>query len=128
VALFDDGIKNLKAGNYEKACKSLAASLALVPDSGTRGSLARCYSQLGKVASSWLLWRELADMAPSPDLRADAAAQARKLEPRLAKYVVKLARTTAGLAITFDGRPIDPTLDVAAPLVAGKYHVEASAA
>ncbi|MGN6105783.1 MAG: hypothetical protein ACTHU0_11805 [Kofleriaceae bacterium] len=127
VALFDRGIKELKAGNHAKACELLAASNALVPDSGTRGSLARCYTQLGRIASAWLLWRELADTAPSPALRADAAAQARKLEPRLARYVVKTAAPIEGLALTLDGKPIRASLDVEVPIDPGSYRISAAA-
>jgi hypothetical protein len=127
VALFDDGIKNMKAGNYERACKDLAASNALLPDSGTRGSLARCYTKLGKLTSAWLLWRELADTAPNPELRADARTQAAKLEARLSKYVIKVSRATTGLAVKLDGRQIDTSIDVPTPIDAGKYRLEASA-
>lgn len=127
VALFDQGIKELKAGNHAKACELLAASNALVPDSGTRGSLARCYTQLGRIASAWLLWRELADTAPTPALRADAAAQARKLEPRLARYVVKTAAPIDGLALTLDGKPIRASLDVEVPIDPGSYRITATA-
>ncbi|MBA3396137.1 MAG: hypothetical protein H0T89_26140 [Deltaproteobacteria bacterium] len=131
MALFDEGIKELKAGNYEKACKSLAASNALVPDSGTRGSLARCYTQLGKIASAWRLWRELADTAPVA-LRADASANAKKLEPRLPRYVIRLAPGAASLArsvaVTLDGVAIDPSIDVPVPIDPGTYTLEANAA
>src|SRR4051812_42511974 len=91
VVLFDQGIKDMKAGRLEKACTELQSSLDLVKDSGTKGALARCHGLSGRVASAWLLWRELADTAPSAALRSDAAAQAAKLEPRLPKYTIKLA-------------------------------------
>ncbi len=127
IALFDEGIKEMKAGNHAKACKAFEASNRLLPDSGTRGSLARCYTHLGRLASAWTLWRELADTAPTPELRADAAAQAKKLEPRLAKYVVKVAAPVDGLAVTLAGQPIDPSIDVPVPIDPGSYPVEATA-
>ncbi len=127
IALFDEGIKEMKAGNYEKACKAFEASNRLLPDSGTRGSLARCYTQLGRTATAWTLWRELADTAPTPELRADAAAQAKKLEPRLARYAIKIAAPAAGLAVTVAGEPVDPSIDVPVPIDPGTYPVEAAA-
>jgi tetratricopeptide (TPR) repeat protein len=127
VALFDEGLKAMKAGNYAKACKALDASNRLVSDSGTRGSLARCYTKLGRSASAWTLWRELADTAPSDDLREDAAEQAEKLEPRLAKYVIKVTAPAAGLTVTVAGEAIDPSLDVPVPIDPGTYPVEATA-
>ncbi|MBX3155000.1 MAG: tetratricopeptide repeat protein [Deltaproteobacteria bacterium] len=127
IVLFDQGIAEMKAGNYDKACASFARSLQLVPDTGTKGSLARCLDKQGKVASSWLLWRELADTAPSEDLRKDAAAQADKLAPRVPKYAVTVAAPTAGLAVTINGKPVDPTLDVQVPVDPGPLVAVASA-
>jgi hypothetical protein len=127
IALFDEGIKEMKAGNFAKACKAFEASNRLLPDSGTRGSLARCYTQLGRIASAWTLWRELSDTAPTPALRSDAAAQAKKLEPRLPKYTVKITAPAVGLTVTVDGQPIDLSLDVQLPIDPGTYAVEAAA-
>jgi tetratricopeptide (TPR) repeat protein len=127
IALFDEGQKAMKAGNYTKACKAFEASNRLVVDSGTRGSLARCYTKLGRLASAWTVWRELADTAPTPELRTDAAAQAKKLERRLPKYTVKVSAPAAGLAVTVAGQAIDPSLDVPVPIDPGTYAVEATA-
>src|ERR1044071_6808085 len=88
VGLFDQGIKDLKAGRLEKACAALQASLQLVKDSGTKGALARCHGRAGRIATAWLLWPELSDTAPTPDLRSDPAAQAAKLERRLPRYTI----------------------------------------
>jgi len=119
IALFDQGLKEMKAGNYEKACKFFADSNTLVPDSGTKGSLARCYEKLGKLASSWVLWRELADLASSGELRKDAANQAAKLDPRVPKYVVKVGAPTPGLTVTINGKPINPTIAIPVPIDPG---------
>jgi hypothetical protein len=127
VALFDEGLKAMKAGNYAKACKALDASNRLMSDSGTRGSLARCYTKLGRSASAWTLWRELADTAPTDDLREDAAAQAEKLAPRLAKYAIKVTAPAAGLTVTVAGEAIDTSIDVPVPIDPGTYPVEATA-
>jgi hypothetical protein len=127
VALFDDGLEAMKAKNFEKACQSFAASLSLVPDSGTKGSLARCYTELGKVASAWMLWRELADTAPTPKLRADAGARAKKLEPRLPKYTIKVNAPTPGLAVTVNGKPTDTSVVSAVPIDPGPVSITARA-
>ncbi|TMQ08004.1 MAG: hypothetical protein E6J90_08630 [Deltaproteobacteria bacterium] len=126
VVLFDQGIKDLKAGRIEKACTELAASLQLVKDSGTKGALARCHGRAGRVASAWLLWRELADTAPSAELRSDAAAQAARLERRLPKYTIKLAGPTPGLVVQVNGREVAVDVPVAVPIDPGP--VTASAA
>lgn len=125
VALFDQGIKDLKAGRLEKACAELQASLSLVKDSGTKGALARCHGRAGRVASAWLLWRELSDTAPSPELRADAAAQAARLERRLPRYTIKLAGPTPGLAVEVNGRAVALDVPVAVPIDPGTVSVSA---
>jgi hypothetical protein len=127
ILLFDQGIKEMKAGQYEKACNSFERSIATYSDSGTKGSLAKCYEKLGRLASSWKLWRELADLAPSSDLRRDAAAQAAKLEPKIGRYVIKLTKPPADLSVTINGQPTRLT-DVPVPIDAGGVIVRAYAA
>jgi hypothetical protein len=127
VALFDQGIKDMKAGRLEKACSELAASLQLVKDSGTKGALARCHGRAGRVASAWLLWRELADTAPTAELRADAAAQATRLERRLPRYTVKVAAPTPGLVVQVNGRGVAAVdVPVAVPIDPGTVSVTAA--
>lgn len=127
VKLFDEGLREYKAGNYAKACAALKQSNELQADSGTRGSLARCYEKQGKVASAWSLWVDLSATAPK-NLRPDAAANAAKLEPRLPKYMVKLAPGAPGVAITIDGQATEAKPDVAVPIDPGNHVVHANAA
>jgi hypothetical protein len=127
VVLFDQAMKDMKAGDYTKACKGFAISLERWPDSGTKGSLAICYTSLGKVATAWQLWRELSDTAPTPQLRADAIKKAQKLEGRLPHYVAKLKAPTPGLVVTVNGGRIDPSLGVPVPIDPGKLTVTAEA-
>ena len=124
IELFNEGQKEMKAGNFEKACDAFRDSHALKADSGTRGSLARCYEKLGKIASAWKLWVDLTTTAPER-LRPDAAANAAKLEPRLPKLVVK---ATLALEITLDGQVIPWKPGEAQPIDPGKYVLEANAA
>jgi hypothetical protein len=120
IALFDQGIKDMQAGKYELACRELSASLVKYPDSGTKGALAECYTQLGKVASAWKLWKDLADTAPL-NLRAEAAANAAALEPRLPRYVLQLTAVTPGITVTINSTNVaDPTLAVPLPLDPGE--------
>ena len=125
VVLFDQGLKDMKAGRLDKACGELQSSLALVKDSGTKGALARCNGLAGKVATAWLLWRELADTAPKPDLRSDAAAQAAKLEARLPRYAIKLAAPMDNLVVEINGVPVATSVSVPVPIDPGKLTVNA---
>jgi hypothetical protein len=123
VVLFDQGLKDMKAGRLDKACPELQASLDLVKDSGTKGALARCHGAAGRVASAWLLWRELSDTAPNASLRTDAAAQAARLEPRLPKYTIK--RASPGVAVQLNGRDVAGNVAIAVPIDPGKVSVSA---
>lgn len=129
VALFDQGIRDMEAGNFEAACPKLAASLARYDDSGTKGALAECYTKIGKLASAWNLWRNLADTAPAEDLKADAAANAKQLEPRVPRYVIKVAASPpSDLTVTVGDKPVaNPTLSVALPIDPGPFTVRATA-
>jgi tetratricopeptide (TPR) repeat protein len=126
MLLFDQGQKEMKAGQFEKACHSFERSVAIYPDSGTKGSLARCYEKTNRLASAWLLWRQLADLAPSADLRKDAAAQAAKLAPKVAHYILKIATPAPGLTLTINGKAAALT-DVPVPIDAGGVIVRAYA-
>lgn len=125
VVLFDQGIKDMKAGKLDKACPELQASLDLVKDSGTKGALARCHGLAGRVASAWLLWRELADTAPTAALRTDAGAQAAKLEPRLPRYTITVARAVPGLAVQINGRDVASHVTLPVPIDPGTVSVSA---
>lgn len=127
VVLFDQGIKDMKAGNLDKACPELQSSLDLVKDSGTKGALARCHGLAGRIATAWLLWRELADTAPNARLRADAAAQAGKLEPRLPRYTVAVARALPGLSVQINGKDVATHVTIAVPIDPGTVTVSAVA-
>ena len=126
VVLFDQGLKDMKAGRLDKACPELQSSLDLVKDSGTKGALARCHGLAGRVASAWLLWRELADTAPTAELRGDAAAQAARLEHRLPRYTLKLAGPTPGLVVQINGRDVAVNVPVPVPIDPGTVSVSAS--
>jgi hypothetical protein len=120
TALFEQGIKDMQGGNLEAGCKELAASLAKYSDSGTKGALATCYTRQGRITSAWNLWKDLADTAPQADDRTDAAKNAAQLEPRLPRFVVKLAGAApAGLVVTVNGATADPTLSVPLPVDPG---------
>jgi hypothetical protein len=126
-ALFDQGIADLNAGKLDQACKELAESLSKHDDSGTKGALATCYGKTGKLASAWKLWKDLADTAPAPELRSDAAREAAALEPRLPRYVIK-APAIPGLVVAIGASNIsDFTVTVPLPIDPGQLDVSAKA-
>ena len=133
-ALFDQGIELVSAGKFAEACPKLAESQRLDPGIGTQFHLANCYEQVGRVASAWALFLEVASVARASnqsDRENVASARARKLESRLPKLTLSIpeARRLPGLEIRRDGSavgsaqwgtpmPIDPgshELSVSAP-------------
>lgn len=127
IELFETGRKEMKAGNYEAACAAFRESNERKPDSGTRGSLAICYEKLGRIASAHALWLDLTKTAPAR-LRPDAAANAKKLEPRLPRWKVKLAAGAPDVEITIDGVVVAWKPDEAQPIDPGEHVLEANAA
>ncbi len=109
--LFNDARKLMKKGNYSEACPKLDASLKLDPALGTRLNLAKCYEEVGKLASAWGLYREAEDLAKqNKDNRARfARSRAKALEPRLPQLVIKAPSEDEipGLTVTRDGTTID---------------------
>lgn len=132
-SLYDSGKALLAKGETAKACEKLAASQRLDPAPGTQFHLAGCYEQLGRTASAWALYLEVAAAAKSKG-RADAEQAARSraeaLAGKLSTLAVDVPNATriTGLQIKRDGQLIAPDLYGSAVAVdPGKHVIEASA-
>jgi hypothetical protein len=138
-SLFDEGRRLVQAGDYAEACPKLEASQRIDPGIGTAYNLADCFEHLGRLASAWATFREVADAARKarqPERAQVARDRATALEPSLSKVVITVPGHAA-VAILWDHTrldealsgtpmPVDPgthTLDVSA---SGKksWHVE----
>lgn len=126
-ALFDLGVREMKDGKLVDACKHLAASLAKLSDSGTKGALALCTTREGKLATAWTLWRDLAVTAPNDAMKTSAAQAARDIEPRLPRYQLVAKPEVAGLVVAINGVPIDLSIDVPLPVDPGTISITARA-
>src|SRR4051812_37733696 len=62
-ALLSQGFALAEAGNLEAACGMMEASLRLYPSVNTEYYLADCYERIGKAASAWIDFQEVADRA-----------------------------------------------------------------
>ena len=110
-SLFDEGRQLLDAGKPALACPKLEESNRLAPAPGTQFHLARCYESIGRTASAWALFLEVAATARSAGKGAEEQAardRAKKLAPTLAHLVVAVApeRQVDGFTITYDGKAL----------------------
>lgn len=124
---FAKGRALLKQGKYEEACAAFAQSQALDPQFGTLYNLASCDEQIGKLASAWSAFKELAHGDSNAERRKLSAAEAKKLEPRIPHVVITLPAGVTGAAVTLDGQDVTNLVGVAEPIDLGKHVVGATA-
>ena len=88
-ALFDKGRQYLAAGKYVEACAAFEHSQQLDPQLGTLFNLATCNAHLGKLATAWGEFHDIAQRDANKTRRAAAAREAARLAPRLPRLVIK---------------------------------------
>lgn len=133
-ALFDEGVKLLKAGNYEEACKKLESSQRVDPGIGTLLYLGECYKQAGRTASAWAIFREAASKAEAAGENDRARAgmkRANELEGALSRVKFEMAeenRDIEDLVVTHGERSVNRALwGTALPVDPGRLKVVAEA-
>ncbi|WP_437939271.1 hypothetical protein [Sorangium sp. So ce341] len=108
-ALFDDAKKLMAAGKYAEACPKLEESQSLAPGLGTQLNLALCYENLGRTASAWSLYLEVAGGARAAnqlDREKVARQQAAALEGKLSCLTITVSEPPEGIEVKRDGKPI----------------------
>lgn len=105
-ALFDEGRKFMKAGQYTAACPKFEAALTLYSSAGILLNLADCYEKSGRTASAWSKFGEAASVA-SRSNRTDDADEAKRrqsvIEPSLTRLSIRVGHPAAGLVVKRDG-------------------------
>ncbi len=133
-ALFNLGRALMASGRYAEACPKFEESLRLEPGMGTRFNLAYCWEHLGRSASAWALYLDVAAEARAVGLgeREQIARKlARELEPRLSYLLVTVDAPSPGQEIARDGvllghaawgipTPVDPGIHVVRAAAPGK--------
>lgn len=133
TALFKAGQQLVAEDRPEEACPKFEESYRLLKANGTLINLADCYERVGKTASAWLTFREVAQRSrqDGQDARADVADdRARELEPRLSRLVVRVGPDgdVEGLVVERDEVVLGPAgLGVAVPVDPGVHRVTARA-
>ena len=111
-AAFRAGMELMHAGRFREACHRLEESLQLDDGMATRFRLGECYERLGRLASAWRIFVQVAEAAHSAGMSERAAfarGRAAGLEPRLTRLAVEVPAAVAavpGVQITVDGTPL----------------------
>jgi hypothetical protein len=130
-ALFSDARTLMEAERYEEACPKFEESLRLDNGMGTQFNLAHCWEKLGRTASAWALFLDVAAAARAgnqPQREAAARERATVLEAKLTRLRIDVAAPSDGLKIERDGQDVGKAAwgtDV--PVDPGKHVIEASA-
>ncbi len=103
--LFKQARELAQANKFEEACPKFEESQRLDPGMGTLYNLAQCFSHIGRHASSWAAFTEVADSAKAANQREreEDARQRAAAEEKLMSYVTVKPNATPGLEITRDG-------------------------
>jgi len=133
TALFDEGRKLAADKKYAEACPKFEAAMRLDPGMGTLFNLSDCHEQIGRTASAWSGFRDVAAQAKAegqPDREKAARDRAAALEPKLSKVRLMVPAELAGLALTItrDGSPVPAALvGTAIPLDPGPHTLRVTA-
>jgi hypothetical protein len=132
-SLYDDASKLMTEGKFTDACPKLEESQRLDPEQVTEFKLADCYEHVGRTASAWTTFLDLAEVsrkAGRPERERVARDRATQLEPKLTRLTVDVPADVrvAGLVVKRDGEVVgEGQYGVAVAVDPGKHVVEASA-
>jgi hypothetical protein len=108
-AAFDEALKLMRVKRYAEACAHLARSQELDPTMVTQFRLADCYEKLGRFASAYDLYVDVAEVAKNEkQIQREAVARSRAtaIETKIARLTIDISPSVAslpGLEIHLDG-------------------------
>lgn len=126
-AAYEKGKALQDAGKCDEAIDHFAKSQELDPQLGTQYNLALCYEEVGRLASAWAEFNEVAAKDTKKKRKADAAKRAKAIEPKLTRMAITVAAPVDGLRITRDGVDVTVLVDVETPVDPAISDFEASA-
>jgi hypothetical protein len=112
---------------YVAACAAFEQSQHLDPAAGTRYNLAGCYAEIGKLATAWTLYRELARSDKNAERRAKSAEIAAQLTSRVPKLKMILHGAPAGVNVFMNATNVNALIGIETPVDFGTYAVVAGA-
>jgi len=130
-ALFAEGRRLAASGEYAQACAKFDDSYRLNPGIGTNFNLADCLEHVGRTASAWARFRDVATATKAAgqfDRERVAQARAAVLEPNLSRLTVDVQSPVAGEIVYRDGIVIaEFSWGIPLPVDPGDHAVEAVA-
>ena len=130
----DDAKRLMTEGKYQEACAQFEESRKLVAGMATQFRLAECYEKIGRLASAWSHFVEVADAAQAAELsdrERVARERAAALKPKLSYLTIQVpdsVAATPGLVIGRDGVVIERAQwGMATPVDAGEHRIIARA-
>jgi hypothetical protein len=129
--LFGEARKLVAAGKYQEACPKFVDSYRLDPGIGTNFNLADCLEHIGRTASAWARFLDVAaatKAAGQPERERVARARAAALEPRLPRISIQVQSPAPDLVVLRDDVRVEaPSWGMAVPVDPGSHQIEASA-
>jgi hypothetical protein len=132
-SLYDQGRALMTAKNFAQACPKLEEAQRLDPSPATEFHLADCYEQVGRTASAWGAFLEVASTsraAGRPEREKVARERADALAPKMTKLAINVpgAAQVPGLVVKRNGTIVHEGLwGAAVPVDQGPQAIEASA-
>jgi hypothetical protein len=124
---FERGRQLMAEKKFAEACAAFEQSQRLDPEFGTLYNLATCDEEIGKLATAWNLYREVARGDQNKTRRQVASDLAAKLAPRVPKLVVDVPSAPAGLVVTIDGTDSSRLVGIEVRVDLGDHVVVATA-
>lgn len=129
--LFQEARALVEKGNYVEACPKLEESQRLDPAVGTQFNLADCYEHVGRTATAYALFKEVAAIARAAgkfEREKNAKERVLALEPKLARVRLVVDAKAPGLELKIDDAEIERARWAEAfPIDPGSHRVVANA-
>ncbi len=129
--LFKEGRKLAEKGDYEGACSKFEQSLELEDGAGTRFNLADCYEHLGRTATAYEMFIEVAESSKKQgQTQREGVARSRAdvLAGKLSRLLIQVEPQERVVQVRRDGEKLDSTsLGSPVALDPGTYELSASA-
>ena len=130
-ALFAEGRRLKASGDYAQACPKFEDSYRLNPGIGTNFNLADCLEHVGRTASAWARFRDVATATKAAgqlDRERVARARAAVLEPNLSRLTLDVQYRVPGEIVYRDGIVVaEFSWGIPLPVDPGEHVLEAVA-